>query len=184
MERNAVVAKMLVLFGLLAGIVTITSGVKGSNIDELVTVFSLISSGGFVLTGSLSLLLWRTLPNYTRFPGGTLVVLGADSIVWGFVSFMPFRSAPVLRGLLLMLIIALAVIGSIFVFAGLRWAHRGQMGYPLGIISGTLIICLSCLVNEWVLVNVFVGVLIALFAVLVAIVIGHWFPAQLSKPLH
>lgn len=171
---------MLLLFvGLVSGIATISAGVRGSNVDRLVTGFLIVISGGFVATGALWIAHERTGSRYAQLPAITLIALGVSHIIGGLVEFDPGGST-VNRGLQLMLMGVLVVTGIGLVLVGWRWARKRQMSYPLGILAGGLVLGMAYLTRQrfdpyydWL-----VMLLIVTVAVLIAMAIASGGPRE------
>lgn len=91
MQRAAIGSILLVFIGLVTGLVTIGADIRGSGVDQLVTGFLIVSSGGYVATGALWFAQERTGCRYAQLPSITLMVLGLTAIIGGFVWFDPLQ---------------------------------------------------------------------------------------------
>jgi amino acid transporter len=164
----------LIVVGMVSPVLTLVGfgpeyGAFDAGQAELATVFILIVSLGFVLTGWL----WlrgrdEGRVSFLRLPGLTLATLGIASFVGSLAVFLPGRYtgfAGALRGILFTIF---AFVGTGCLLAGWRWAKDQQMRYPLALLAGGLALGLFYVAHQRL------DLLIPnpLLAVIVAVVVG------------
>lgn len=182
--RRATNGSILLLFvGLVSGIATIGAGVTGSNVDRLVTGFLILISGGYITTGALWIYQERTGTRYAQLPAITLVVLGLTGIIGGFVLFDPLIPS-ITQGLRTLIFGLLSLTGIGLVLVGRRWARERQMRYPLGILTGGLVLGLAYVAHQRfdIFDAALVSLLVVLVAVLIAVAIAYIGPSE-SDPV-
>lgn len=180
MDRANMVSIVLMVLGVVSGLGTISAGVTNSNVDWLATVFLVVISGGFGATGAL----WITQKSrYDQIPAFTLVVLGVCFIIGGFTSFHPFQSTQG-QGLHILLTSLLVLTGIGLAFGGWRWVREHQMHYPLGLLSGGLVLGIEYIIHQrfGFIDSLTVILLVVLFAALIAVAVVDRLNSLLARP--
>lgn len=146
MERTHHVPMLLVLVGLGSAVATLAAGIQGSNIDGLVTAFTLTIDGGLILMG----VLWLSHPKsalHTRIPAVTVLLLGVGSIVGGVTAFEAWKVS-FNQELRVILTGVLVLVGCGLVISGWLWTHRQQVQHPTALLISGLIPGLAYIAHQ------------------------------------
>lgn len=154
MNRPRALPVLLILLGFVSSVITVVSfqpeyGPIDAGQPELATVFILVISLGFVVTGWL----WIREPDtsdarYPQVPALTLSVLGLSGIVGVVVVFRPWDYGGLAGGLRGLLMFVSLIVGTALLLAGWRWTQAWEVRYPLSFLAGALVLGLFYVAHQ------------------------------------
>lgn len=183
MDAHRVLAGFLVLVGC-AGLGSASISTTESNIVVFATVLSSLIGLGLIATGGSWIFHQRVGHEVrSRIPGGTLILVGCTCILGSLILFQPWQST-ITQGFRTGLTGGLSLVGGGLILGGWRWGREQQVRYPLGLLTGGVVLGISYIVHQTL--NIFVSaqftVLIGLVALLVTVTVGYFAPSRVSTP--